>query len=147
MSVFIRKISRLLTNRYFLRVIGIIIGLIFIYACIDKIQRPDLFAEIVYEYDILPMLAVNPFTLAMPALELTAGLLLILGFWRRSAALILALLTVMFLIAIASVEMRGLEIACGCFEVGDMHATEAGWNLFIRDIPLLFGCLLIWRKG
>jgi len=28
-----------------------------------------------------------------------------------------------------------------------MSHTEASWDLFLRDIPLLLGAVLVWRKG
>ena len=56
-------------------------------------------------------------------------------------------MTVAFLVAIAQAEIRGLDVECGCFTVSGMSSSEASWDLFIRDIPLLLGAMLVWRKG
>jgi uncharacterized membrane protein YphA (DoxX/SURF4 family) len=142
-----RAIWRLATHPIFLRVTGILVGATFVYASLDKVARPDRFADIVHDYDMLPLIFINAFALIMPWTEITTGAALILGLWRRGAGLLATGMTVAFLIAIAQAEIRGLEIECGCFTVSGMSQTEASWDLFIRDIPLLLGAVLVWRKG
>lgn len=133
--------------RLLLRAIGLGLGAIFIYASLDKIAHPDRFADIVNDYRMLPPLFINAFALAMPWLEVTTGLALVLGLWRRGAGLLAAGLCVAFLVAIAQAELRGLRIECGCFNVGGMSGTEASWSLFGRDVVLLAAAALIWRRG
>jgi uncharacterized membrane protein YphA (DoxX/SURF4 family) len=142
-----RGLWRALTHRCLLRAAGVVIGAVFIYASVDKIVHPDRFADVVHEYDMLPLFAVNAFALAMPWVELMAGVALIAGFWRGAGGLLAAALSVAFMVAIAQAELRGLKIECGCFNVSGMSATEASWGLFARDAFLLLGSLLIWRKG
>ncbi len=138
---------RVLTNRYFLRVLAILIGLVFIWASLDKLRYPDRFADIVRDYDLLPLAFVNAFALVMPWLEVVTGVALIAGLWRRAAGLLSVGLFSLFLIAIAQALLRGLKIECGCFDVSGMTASEAGWNLFARDVVLLAASLLVWREG
>jgi uncharacterized membrane protein YphA (DoxX/SURF4 family) len=140
-------LRRLLTNPLFLRFVGIAVGATLVYASLDKVRRPDQFADIVHDYQMLPVIFINAFALLMPWTEMVAGSALILGVWRRGAGLLAAALCVAFLIAIAQAEIRGLRIECGCFDVGGMSSSEAGWGLFARDVPLLLGSVLIWRKG
>ncbi len=130
-----------------MRVTGLVVGAVLIYASLDKIARPDRFADIVHDYDMLPLVFVNAFALVMPWSEMTVGAALILGAWRRGAGLLATALAVAFLIAIAQAEIRELEIECGCFDVSGMSQTEASWDLFVRDIPLLLGAVLVWRRG
>jgi uncharacterized membrane protein YkgB len=80
-------------------------------------------------------------------MEMVAGAALIAGLWRRAAGLLATVLTVSFMIAIAQAEIRGLEIECGCFDVSGMSGTEASWGLFARDVVLLLGSMLVWRRG
>ncbi len=136
-----------MTHPIFLRLTGLVVGGIFVYASWDKITQADRFADIVHDYDMLPLVFINGFALMMPWTELTVGAVLIVGVWRRAAGLLATAMTVSFLIAIAQAEFRGLEIECGCFDVSGMSATEASWDLFLRDIPLLLGSALVWRKG
>jgi len=134
-------------SRVFLRIAGLMIGGVFIYASLDKILHPDRFADVVHEYDMLPLLGVNAFALAMPWVELVAGVALAIGFWRRAAGLLAAALSTAFMVAIAQAQLRGLKIECGCFNVSGMSATEASWGLFARDALLLLGSVLTWRRG
>jgi uncharacterized membrane protein YphA (DoxX/SURF4 family) len=140
-------LRRLLTHPIFLRAVGIVVGVVLVYASLDKIARPDRFADIVHDYDMLPLVAINGFALLMPSTEMVAGAALILGLWRRGAGLVATALTVAFMIAIAQAELRGLKIECGCFDVSGMSSSEASWSLFARDVPLLLGAVLVWRRG
>ena len=143
----LRALGRAITHRVFLRVAGVFVGATFVYASLDKIVHPDRFADVVNDYQMLPMLLVNAFALVMPWLEMTTGAALIVGVWRRGAGLLAVGLTVAFMVAIAQAEARGLEIECGCFDVSGMSATEASWDLFVRDVGLLVASALVWRRG
>lgn len=143
----LRAIWRLLCHRIALRIVGVAVGVIFVYASLDKVGHPDRFADVVHDYDLLPRVLINAFALGMPWVELTAGLALIVGVWRRGAGLLASALTVAFLAAIAWAQARGLKIECGCFDVSGMSATEASWGLFGRDVLLLAGAVLVWRRG
>jgi uncharacterized membrane protein YphA (DoxX/SURF4 family) len=142
-----KSIWRFLNHRAVLRIIGLGIGGLFVYASLDKVARPDRFADIVNDYQMLPLIFINAFALAVPWIEMVAGAALLLGIWRRGAALLLSALTVAFMIAIAQAELRHLEIECGCFDVSGLSATQASWDLFARDTGLLLGCLLLWRRA
>ena len=139
-------LRRVLTNRIFLRLVAVAIGATFIYASVDKIAHPDRFADVVHEYDMLPLLGVNAFALAMPWVEMIAGLALITGMWRQGAGLLAVAMSAAFMIAIAQAEVRGLKIECGCFSVSGMSSTDASWGLFGRDAVMLVGAALVWRR-
>jgi putative oxidoreductase len=141
-----RAIWQFLNHRIVLRVIGLGIGGMFIYASCDKIIHPDRFADIVNDYQMLPLIFINAFGLAMPWTEFTAGLALVLGFWRRAAGLVLAALTLAFIIAVAQAQIRGLDIVCGCFDVSGVSG-KASWEHFALDIGLLLACALVWRRA
>lgn len=130
-----------------LRVIGIALGATFVYASLDKIARPDRFADIVKDYQMLPALFVNAFALLMPWVEMVTGAALVLGVWRRAAGLLAAALTVAFMVAIAQARLRGLDIECGCFDVSSTSSTKASWSLFARDAVLLAASVLVWRRA
>ena len=129
-----------LTGRENVYINGVIAGL-------THRQVDDRFADIVHEYDMLPVIFVNAFSLMMPAVELTAGAVLVLGVWRRAAGLLATALCAAFMVAIAQAEIRGLEVECGCFDVSGMSATHATWDLFVRDLGLLAASALMWRRG
>lgn len=147
MRAFGGTLWRLLTHRLFLRAAAMVVGAIFVYASLDKVAHPDRFADVVHEYDMLPLGLVNAFALVMPWVELVAGAALVVGVWRRAAGLLTVALSAAFMVAIASAELRGVEIECGCFNVSGMSATEASWGLFARDCLLGAAGALLWRRG
>ena len=111
------------------------VGVVFLYASLDKIVHADGFAQAVYNYRILPLALLHPFALYLPALEATVGVVLLAGFWRRGAALLATLMTAMFIVAIAAALARSLDISCGCFSTEGGHGI--GTSLLIRDVLLL----------
>ena len=83
----------------------------------------------------------------LPVLEVVVGAMLVLGLLTRGAAVVSALLFVAFIIGIASVWARGIEIDCGCFGGGgyDPDATSKyPWEI-ARDVGLLaLSLYLVW---
>lgn len=110
-----------------------IVGLIFVFASIDKITNPAYFAGTIQNYQILPDLFINLVAIILPWLELICGVLLIAGIWHQSAAVIVSILTLIFILAIVSVIFRGLDIECGCFGTG----SSADIGRIIEDLFLL----------
>ena len=93
----------------------VVLGCVFIYASLDKIRHPDLFAEAVYNYQLLPEVAVNLVAICLPWVELLSGSLLVLGLWVQGSIVILSGLMVIFIGALGINLARGLDIHCGCF--------------------------------
>jgi uncharacterized membrane protein YphA (DoxX/SURF4 family) len=114
-----------------------ILGVTFVYASYNKILAPAVFAKIIYGYDLFPALFINLIAIIVPFLELFAGLALIIGFYPRSAALIVNAMLLVFITALSINLIRGHEFDCGCFSInaGD-QGTFAGPLLF-RDFVLL----------
>ncbi|MGB6376886.1 MAG: MauE/DoxX family redox-associated membrane protein, partial [Syntrophobacteria bacterium] len=54
-----RHTGNWLTHPITALVLRMVLGCVFIYASLDKIRHPDLFAEAVYNYQLLPEVAVN----------------------------------------------------------------------------------------
>jgi hypothetical protein len=54
----------------------------------------------------------------VPWLEVTTGLTLLIGVWRREALTVALLVCATFFIANVSAMVRGLDIDCGCFGAG-----------------------------
>jgi putative oxidoreductase len=139
----------ILRNIWLQRAVGLIVGLVFAYASLDKIWRPDRFAEIVYRYQILgpnawiPPLVPNLFAVTLPWIEIVAGLALICGVWRRESALLTGLMLTMFIIAVGWTLHQGIDIEnCGCFSLSE-EGRRAGWALILEDVLLLMGAALL----
>jgi putative oxidoreductase len=126
--------------------IRIALGAAFVYAGAIKIQDPSELAITVASFKILPNLLISPLALALPPFEIICGALLIVGIWRRPAALGITVLLTIFLIAIAAALARGLTIDCGCFGTGTPSRAKM-WLDIGRDILLLGGALISYRYG
>lgn len=122
------------------------LGGIFIYASLDKIAHPRAFAGIVANYAILPDWLVTLPALALPWLELLAGLLLVAGIWTRSAAATLSLLLLAFILALAFNALRGVNLSCGCFSTSAADKENA-WVLVGRDLLILLPGIVILLFG
>ena len=121
------------------------VAAVFIWASLDKIAHPDRFADIVWDYGILPEGLVNLFAVGLPWVELVLGVFLLAGIWVPSAALLASGLTVMFMVALAVGLSRGEEFHCGCFSTAQ-EGTGSGWDLMWKDALLLTaGVVLLWQ--
>ena len=109
------------------------LGATFIYASYSKILAPAVFAKIIYGYDLFPAVLINLFAIILPFVELIAGLALVIGFYPRSASLIINALLLAFIISLSINIIRGHEFDCGCFTINaDSQSTFSG-PLLIRD--------------
>jgi uncharacterized membrane protein YphA (DoxX/SURF4 family) len=137
MAGFLRSRPALIVSR-------LILGGLFIYASIDKIAHPDQFAEIVYNYKLMPGTTVNLMAIVLPWVEMFAGVFLVFGVWVKDNAAILGALLLVFIVAISINLARGLDFDCGCFSTTASH-KNASILLVVRDLVLLLpGAHLIW---
>ena len=126
----------------------IALGTFFIVAALPKLVDPPAFAHMIYNYRILPGSLVNLSALVMPWAELLAGLALVLGIWRRTAALLVGALLAVFIVAISVNLLRGNAIDCGCFDVASAGRSfderiRDMWLVIVRDA----GMLLLVAQG
>ncbi|MDQ5858874.1 MAG: DoxX family membrane protein [Acidobacteriota bacterium] len=114
----------------------------FVVAALPKIADPPAFAHMIYNYRLLPGGLVNVLALVLPWVELLAGLALILGVWKKEAAVVAAVLLLVFIVAIGVNLARGHAVDCGCFDVRSAGKSreellaEMKWVL-LRDVGLL----------
>ncbi|SYZ73517.1 DoxX family protein [Candidatus Zixiibacteriota bacterium] len=129
-------------NDYLNLVIRLFVGVIFIYAAIDKVANPAQFARIVYNYHLLPTSLINLFAIVMPWVEIICGATLILGVFRPGGVLLANLLILSFIIALSVNLFRGVDIECGCFTVSS-KAKGGIIDLLLRDAGLLILALYL----
>jgi uncharacterized membrane protein YphA (DoxX/SURF4 family) len=136
-------VKGLLGNRWLQLACRVVLGVLFVYSGLIKIADPPGFAQMIWNYRILPAALVSPAALVLPWLEVVAGALLVAGLWRRSAALILGLLLAVFAAGIALNLYRGNPIDCGCFSTAAAASKTpaellAGMRLdILRDLGML----------
>ena len=119
------------------------LSLVFIYAALEKIADPAAFALTIDNYRLFPPWSLAPLAIALPWLELWAGLLVLVGFWKRPAAFILGILLIAFMMAVGYNLYRGLDFECGCFGSG---SRRAGINLMWQDALLLVCAIMLILK-
>ncbi len=138
-----KRVGAWLTHPNTALVARVVLGCIFIYASLYKISHPDLFARAVYNFQLLPGVAVNLVAIWMPWLELFGGCLLVFGLWVRGSVLLLNGLLVLFLGALGISLARGLDIHCGCFGAQSGHSMSI--VTLLRDSAfLLLGLYVFW---
>jgi uncharacterized membrane protein YphA (DoxX/SURF4 family) len=121
----------------------VVLGCIFIVASLDKIIHPELFARTVYNYQVLPEVAINVVALWIPWLELVGGVCLLLGFWVRGSVLLLTGLLLVFLGALGFNLARGLDVTCGCFSTSSKDSVTA-LTLLRDSVFLVVALYLFW---
>lgn len=125
-----------------------ILGLTFIYASFHKILSPADFARIVFGYDLFPPVLINLIAIMIPFIELVAALALIIGFYPRSAAIIINLMLLAFIAVLTINIIRGHEFDCGCFSAGQSGYTGSSEVTVLRDVfYFLCGMLIILFEG
>lgn len=119
------------------------LSMVFVYAGAVKIQDVVAFAGHVAAYQILPY-AVNYLVAAtLPYVEFLAGILLLMNLRVRPALIVIGGMTLVFMTALVSVLLRGLDIDCGCFDPAGGQEVSAGMAL-LRDVGLMTLVALTW---
>lgn len=135
--------SMMQLKRYLPLVMRIVLGGIFIYAGITKIADPVGFAGSIAAYRILPYFGSYLVAAILPWVEVISGLLIASGFRVKGGAVVIALLNVVFIAALASALVRGLDIDCGCFKNGGSKGSP--WSALLRDLVFLaMTALVLW---
>lgn len=134
--------TAILSNKWLNLALRWALGFVFIYAAIEKIAQPELFARDIANYRLLPLLAVNIVAISLPWVELLVGLALIADVRRRGAALLIGAMLIVFIVAITAALARGLDISCGCF--GTATASKVGWTRLVEDFAMLFAAIALY---
>jgi uncharacterized membrane protein YphA (DoxX/SURF4 family) len=99
-------------------------------------------------YKLLPTSLVTIVGWGLPFAEIALGLLLLAGIATRVVAAAMAILLIIFILAVISVAARGLSIDCGCFGGGgEVAPGQTAYGIeVVRDLGLLLLALwLVWK--
>ena len=133
----------LLKNKWVIFAFRISLGVVFLYASVDKIRDPGSFSGNIQNSQILPYGITNLFAIFLPWVELYVGACLLLGVFVDGAAFLSTGMMVMFIIALGQALARGLDIECGCFS---QEGSLVGLNTLLRDLIWLAMALFVWRR-
>ena len=126
----------------------IVLGVVLIYASIDKIIHPEAFAKLIGNYNVLPFGLENVVAIILPTLELIVGCCLILGIMLDGSAIITAGMMIVFIFALSQAMIRGIDVSCGCFNVSDAgEGSQIGFRRIIEDIIFLGLSIMLLNRG
>ena len=109
--------KNIISNRYVVLLSRFILGVIFIYASIDKIIDPISFSATIDNYHISPYSLNNIAALVIPWIELIVGVFLIFGIFISGSSFIAILLLLFFIFILTQALLRGINVNCGCFDL------------------------------
>ena len=118
---------------------------VFIYAGALKLADPGGFAAVLARYGLAPPALLPWAALGLPALEVLAGLGLLLDL-KGSLSLITAML-LGFAVVLMFGVLAGLEIDCGCFSGEELAEHGSLRRALYRGLTMLAACgyLYWWR--
>ena len=140
--------NKILENQKIILFLRMILGIIFIYASIDKIINPLDFSDAIDNYHITPIEINNLAALIIPFIELVIGVCLIFGVFIDGAILITILLLIWFIFIISQALFRGIDLHCGCFDLSEKAINDGNIKIemikrIIEDFVFLGIALLI----
>jgi putative oxidoreductase len=131
----------IISNKYFLLLLRILLSIVFIFAAIEKIASPENFSVAISNYKLFSIEIINITAIIIPWIELTTGLLLLFGISVKENSAIITFLLIVFTLAIIISLFRGLNIDCGCF--GTVYGSKIGILKICENILLIMSGLII----
>jgi uncharacterized membrane protein YphA (DoxX/SURF4 family) len=127
-------------------VVRVVLAGIMLWAGLAKLLEPGQALRAVQAYRIFPSWIDDVVAIGLPIIEISVGLLLLLGLGTRFAAWVTAGLMVVFVAGVASAWIRGLSIDCGCFGGGGDVPSAGRVGRYLTEIgrDLLFTALAVW---
>ena len=142
---------KFLSNPKLVFLLRVFLGIIFIYASIDKIIDPLKFSDAIDNYHITPLEMNNLAALIVPWIELVVGVFLILGIYVRGSSTIIILLLIWFIFILSQALVRGINVNCGCFnlteQVNDVNLRADMIKRIIEDIVFLLIAFFVRKKS
>ena len=133
-------------GKFFYSAARFVLGPVFIYSALAKINSPQDFADQIAAYQVVPAFLINPVALGLPLFELVCGILVLSGIHLRTGALGICLMLALFTGTLVLAVARGVSVECGCFGAHSwLDATPR--TALIRDLILLAPAAMLYRFG
>jgi hypothetical protein len=121
------------------------LALLFIVAGALKLRDPRAFAQAIGQYGLVPDGIIPVLALGLPAVEVLAGLGLLVNLRYSLGAILLMLL--LFIGVLGYAIIADLDIDCGCFTAADLAARGSVKAAFFQDLGFLAAALFLrWRR-
>lgn len=112
----------------------------FAYAAVSKIVLPNEFFNSVRNYQLIPDSLSYMTAYFLPAFEVVISILILTKRFFTVSILSMIFMLAIFILAILSAWIRGLDINCGCFGSG---APEGYEMIILRDLAFLIFCVIL----
>ncbi len=119
----------------------LVIAAVFVAAAVPKLLDPVAFAQDIENYHATPESLIGPLAVALPVLELVVAAALITGVHAPGAALVAAVMLLVFAGGMAQAIARGIDLDCGCF--GTATETQVSGLTITRNLLLTLACVPI----
>lgn len=139
------RISGGMKNKLVL-VCRVFLGILFIYASLDKIIHLQDFAKQIGNYKVLPFGLENLLAIILPWTEFIVGFALLLGVMIDGATVLSIIMMLVFILVVSQAMLRGIDITCGCFKVS-ADSEKLGLNTIIRDIVFLLMSYIVLNRS
>jgi uncharacterized membrane protein YphA (DoxX/SURF4 family) len=138
--------GRVFTRNRVITLLRIILGIVFIFASIEKVLDPEAFATSISGYRIVSAGPALLIATVLPWVELLCGLGLLFGVFVRGSGLLALIMLTVFTVLVVSALWRGLDISCGCF-TQDPTAERIAWKKVGENLLLIFMSFLVFRRS
>lgn len=137
---FLKKFS-ILNHPAIQLLLRLTVGFLLIYFSFFKIAEPEEWAEVLYQYRLVPFGIINIFAVFLSWAELFAGIGILLGLFTRASALVAMGLVLTYLSALQINIWREVYIYCGCFRkeayMTDVTYQNRNITFYILIVTLL----------
>lgn len=134
-------INKILNNTIVVLFARIVIALMFVIVGVGKISHPEEFAREISNYQILPLILINPMAIFLPWLEVITGMMILFGIQIRANAIIISAMLIVFTSAIIIAVAQGLNINCGCYS--QIASQKVGIPKILENIGLIILSLIL----
>jgi uncharacterized membrane protein YphA (DoxX/SURF4 family) len=128
----------------------LVLGGLFVFAGVMKVQDTQNFAFAVHGFKLLPQHLEILAAFTLPWIEIVAGAMLLLGLWTRASAGVIGLMTLAFLGGIISVIYREMDVKCSCFGKFEFPCAGAiGYCHVARNTVMIAmaAAIVLWGPG
>lgn len=129
----------LLSSHSLARIVPAVVGALFVYAGMTKAFDVRGFAASINAYNLTGSFANSLLACILPYLEIMTGALLVAGYKKKEALIIIIGLSMVFTGAIIYAIIAGLKISCGCFASGP--EPGALYLSVVRNIFIISACV------
>lgn len=134
-------IDKILNNTILVLFARVVVALMFIIVGVSKITQPEEFAREISNYQLLPIIFINPLAIILPWLEVITGMMILFGVQIRANAIIVTSMLIAFTIAIIIAVAKGLSINCGCYS--QIAAQKVGLPKILENTGLIILALIL----